>query len=86
MELARIYEKMGQMDAKISAAHDRVDRLEAGVRDDLEDIKECMKDLGADIKVLNANMNRGKGWTAAILFLAGSAGAGLVELLALIFR
>lgn len=85
-----IREKIGAMDAKISAAHARVDRLETGVREDLKELKKEFRELrdniNSDLKALNAHMNRGKGWAAAMLLLAGSAGAGVVKLLALLAK
>lgn len=72
-----IAERIGQLTAKAEAAHARIDKMEAGVREDLASIKD-------ELKELNAHMNRGKGWSAAMLFLAGSSGAALMKLLALI--
>lgn len=84
MELGSILEKVGALDAKLSAAHQRVDRLEIGVRDDLRELKQEFKDLRKDVKALTDHMNRGKGWAAAMLLLAGSAGAGFIKLITLI--
>lgn len=70
-------EKIGALSAKVSAAHTRLDKLEIGIREDLKDLKN-------DLKELNAHMNRGKGWGAAFMVLAGTLGAGIVKILALI--
>ncbi len=76
--MTEAFEKIGQLAAKADAAHSRLDRLETGVRDDLKEIKE-------ELKELSAHMNRGKGWSAAFVFLAGISGAGLTQVLAMIF-
>jgi hypothetical protein len=76
--MSEIYEKIGTMDAKVTAAHHRLDKLELAIRDDLKELK-------VDLKELNAYMHKGKGWSAAVLFLAGLSGAGLTKLIATIF-
>jgi hypothetical protein len=78
MQVDDVREKIGILTAKADAAHTRVDRLESGVRQDLSEIKN-------DLKELSAYMHREKGWSAAFLFLAGLAGAGLMKLAALAF-
>lgn len=70
-------EKMGLLIAKVEAAHGRIDRLESGIRDDLREIQRELKDL-------TAHMNKGRGMLAVMLFLSGSAGAGVVKLLSMI--
>lgn len=77
--MAEIHEKIGQLDAKVTAAHHRVDKLELGIRDDLKELK-------ADLKELNAYMHRGKGWAAATVFISGFAGAGFFKLASLWFK
>lgn len=77
--MAEIHEKIGQLDAKVTAAHHRVDKLELGIRDDLKELK-------VDLKELNAYMHRGKGWAAAMIFISGFAGAGLFKLASLWFK
>lgn len=76
MKETTVWEKLGVLDAKLSAAHKRIDDLEKGIGEDLKEIK-------ADVKALNAYMNRGKGWAAAVILLAGSAGALVVKLIAI---
>lgn len=76
--MSEMHEKIGTLDAKVTAAHHRLDKLELAIRDDLKELK-------VDLKDLNAHMHKGKGWSAAFLFLAGISGAGLTKLLAIIF-
>lgn len=76
--MAEIHEKIGQLDAKVTAAHHRVDKLELGIRDDLKELK-------ADLKELNAYMHRGKGWAAAMIFLSGISGAVIVKMVSMVF-
>jgi len=74
-DLYHVREKLGALDAKVTAAHGRVDRLELLIREDLKDLK-------TEIHALSAYMNKGKGWSAAMLLLSGSAGALIIKLLA----
>ncbi len=67
-------EKLGILTAKVEAAHHRLDKLQLDTRDDLTEIKK-------DLKEVITYMNKGKGWSAAMLLLAGSSGAGIVKLL-----
>lgn len=76
MDNAQI-EKIGMLIAKVDAAHSRVDKMEKVLSDSLSDISK-------ELKELNAHMNKGKGWVAALMFLAGGTGAGLVKLLSVI--
>lgn len=68
-----IREKIGALSAKADAAHNRVDKLEILLREDLQGIKTDLKDL-------NAYMHRGKGWAAAMIFFGGIVGALFVKL------
>lgn len=72
-------EKLGVAIAKAEAAHARIDRLDEVIRDDLRDIRKVLDEL-------NAHMNKGKGWAAAVILLSGFAGAGVVKLLSMIFH
>lgn len=74
MSDATLSEKIGALSAKTSAAHSRIDKLETTIRDDLKDLKR-------ELHELNAHMNRGKGWSAAIMLLSGTVGGVLVKLL-----
>lgn len=69
--------KLGQVEAKAVAAHDRLDRLET-------EIKGMLKDIQTDLKDVNANMNRGKGYVTAIIFLASAGGAGALKILSML--
>lgn len=68
-----MWERIGSLAAKATAAHDRIDKLETGLRDDLKEIKQ-------ELKSIAAWMNRGKGWAAAAMLLAGMGGAAVIEL------
>ncbi len=74
-----ILEKIGSINSSVEHAHDRIDRLEHGIRDDLRDLK-------VDLKELNAHMNRAKGWSAAAVLLSGAMGGALVKLLSQILK
>lgn len=69
-------ERIGILIAKVDAAHKRIDTIETDIKDALENIHQ-------DLKHLNAHMNRGKGWAAAALLLAGLFGAGIFKLISM---
>ncbi len=69
-----IWERLGILDAKVTAAHSRVDKIEASVKDDLTEIK-------SDLKKVVAWMNRSLGWAAALLFFGGIIGAIIMKLI-----
>lgn len=70
----RISERIGVLDAKISAAHSRVDKIEELIKADLTEVKN-------DLKVVVAWMNRSLGWAAALLFVGGLFGAVLSKII-----
>lgn len=72
-------EKLGVLTAKVEAAHRRIDDVEG-------EIKDSLKDIHSDLKELNAHMNKGRGWAAAALLIAGLLGAGILEAFKLIFQ
>jgi putative component of toxin-antitoxin plasmid stabilization module len=74
-----MHEKLGVLSAKADAAHSRIDRLENGIKSDLSEMKN-------DLKELSAHMHKGKGYAAAIMFVAGLAGAGLTKILSIVFH
>lgn len=69
-DLSGIYERLGAMDAKISAAHTRVDEFKAVVGTDLVEIK-------SDLKALIAKENKRAGWVAAMM-LVGTILSGII--------
>lgn len=71
--MSELHEKVGQLMAKVDAAHSRIDKQE-------KITAEALNEISKDLKELNAHMNKGKGWVAAIIFLAGGTGAGLVKI------
>lgn len=74
---SKLIEKIGALEAKVEAAHSRLDKLEFTLRDDIRDLK-------AELKELNAFMHKGRGWAAALVFLGGASGAGIAKLLAIL--
>lgn len=71
-------EKIGALTATVKAAHQRIDKVEEEVREDLKLVQK-------ELKELNAHMNKGKGWAGAFFLLSGLAGGGVVKLLSIIF-
>lgn len=79
--LAFIQERVGALDAKVSAAHARMDREEVILRQEVKGLRNEVKQLSSEVKDVIAFMNRGKGWSAALLLLSGFLGASLVKVL-----
>lgn len=69
-----IRERIGALDAKVDAAHKRVDKIENSLSVDLLEIKK-------DLKIVVAWMNRSLGWAAALLFVGGILGFVLNKLI-----
>lgn len=76
---AQLMESIGQLKATSRAAHQRLDKVEGEIREDL-------KDLNAKLDTLNGHMNRSKGWSAAFLLMSSFAGGGMATLISMIFR
>jgi hypothetical protein len=77
--LLRNAERLGAVDAKANASHNRIDRLEIEIASDLTDIKK-------ELHSISAWVNQSKGWAAAAFFLWGSIGALFGGLLAKILK
>ncbi len=71
-------EKIGVLTAKVDAAHDRIDKIQLLIREDLKEIK-------TDLKELNAYMHHRKGWNAAVILLSGFVGGTVFKILSLMF-
>jgi hypothetical protein len=74
----QLIESIGQLKATTKAAHQRLDKVENEIRQDLSKVNDKLDEL-------NRFMERGKGWSAAFLLMSGFAGAGLTKLMAMIF-
>lgn len=74
MTKEQLSEKVITIANKVDAAHNRLDKFEKQVSDQLSEIS-------VDLKAITAWMNRGKGWAAAALLLAGLAGSALTKLI-----
>jgi Tfp pilus assembly protein PilN len=74
----QIIESIGQLKATTKAAHQRLDKVENEIRQDISKVNDKLDEL-------NRFMERGKGWSAAFLLMSGFAGAGLTKLMAMIF-
>ena len=72
--MTEISEKIGELRATAKAAHTRLDDLDGRISKQLDE-------MNTQLKELNAHMNKGKGWAAMGLLLAGSMGAGVIKLL-----
>lgn len=70
----QLSEKLTTVINKTDAAHVRLDRLE-------KDLGDRLREISDDLKDITGWMNRGKGWAAASLLLAGLAGASITKLI-----
>lgn len=77
--LLAIHQQIGQLEGKVSAAHNRLDKHEMRVQSDLTEIK-------SDLKSLTGFMHRQKGWGAGALFVAGIAGSLLGTLASILLK
>lgn len=77
IDLVRVQERIGTLQASVDKAHTRIDGLNAEVKKELDEISR-------DVKELLANMNQTKGSKAAWV-LVGSLSIGLIGALAKIF-
>jgi len=78
VSVATIRERVGSLDDKISAAHKRMDKFETTIRDEYREIRSELKTIAEELKPVHAYINRGKGWAAAGMFLAGLFGGVIV--------
>ncbi len=69
-----LLERVVVIEGKTSAAHQRIDKMESGIREDLDEIKAGLKEMSQELKDVIGWMNRGKGWAAAAILIAGAVG------------
>lgn len=75
-----ILERVALVEAKATALHDRLDRTESGVKEQLKEIKQTLAEISAELKAVVGWMNRSLGWAAAGAMVASLMG-GLVTAL-----
>lgn len=81
-----VIEKLITLDSKVTAAHSRIDKMELLIHEDLTELKGDLKEMSKELKDVIAWMNRGKGWSAAILVLAGILGGAISTLAGLFIK
>lgn len=72
--MSEIHESLGELKAKTKAAHERIDKLEVGLREDL-------KEIANKLDAISAWMHTKKGHDAAMLAFAGVIGGAASILL-----
>lgn len=72
--LAGMQERVGAIDKAVTASHSRIDKLD-------QEIKESLKEMSLDLKIVVAHMNRSKGWGAAAMLGATIIGGILGALI-----
>lgn len=75
---SELLERIVVLEQSAKAAHRRIDERDQDIRD----IKTGVADVSKDVKEVVAWMNRGKGWAAAAMLLAGVVGAIFTKFLA----
>lgn len=77
--VAALNERIRNLEGRLDSAHKRIDKLEAMIREDFKEIKADLKAISESIQPIRDWMNRGKGWAAATLLLAGMVGGVIVK-------
>ena len=86
VKIERLFGKIGQVEQVAKSAHKRSDENAVLIKEQMADIKTMIKELSEemrsdmsgvkrDTKEVHDWMNRGKGWAAASLLLAGLVGS-----------
>ena len=70
---SNVHQTLGEIKATSKAAHQRLDKIESEIREDL-------KHLNQKLEELTAYMNKGKGISAVVFLMSGLFGAGIVKL------
>jgi hypothetical protein len=76
---SELLERIVVLEQSTKAAHKRIDDRDR----DIKEIKDGVAAVGKDVKEVVAWMNRGKGWAAAALLMAGVLGSVFTKLAAL---
>lgn len=79
--MSKLFERVVKLEAQAKAAHDRIDKTEVLIHQDLKDIKDNFKEMSKELKDVIAWMNRGKGWAAAALLIASLVGGIVAKVL-----
>lgn len=70
-----LYRSLGRLEGDVTGMKDRMDRLERVVIDGMNDIKQSVQAVQADIAEIKARENERKGAWKVLAFVAGLAGA-----------
>lgn len=88
--LAQIRERVALTERSADTAHKRIDQLEKMVKDDLKemkaDIKNEMKSMTDDMKIVLAFIERSKGMVALVTVAAGVLGWVISILMKIVFK
>lgn len=77
--MSELHETIGELKAKAKAAHERIDKLEAGLREDL-------KEISTKLDTISAWMHTKKGHDAAMLVVASVVGGAFSIILNYFFK
>lgn len=78
LAVAKFSGEIKGLEATLKSAHKRIDKMEILIREDFKEIKSALESI-------NGFMNRGKGWAAAGLLLAGMVGGFVSKFIGVLF-
>lgn len=78
MERLSQVERLAIAEEKVRAAHQRMDKFEVDVKEDLHDLLEIIREVQADTKTILAHYNQSIGAKAVIISLAAALGGAVV--------
>lgn len=84
-DLGAITERVAVTEKSIETEHQRTDKMEQMVREDLKEMREDFRSMMTKLDDVIAFMNRGRGWVSAVMFLAGTFGGAVAWLLQYLF-
>lgn len=70
-----LYRSLGRLEGDVTGMKDRMDRLERAVIDGMNDIKQSVQAVQADIAEIKARENERKGAWKVLAFVSGLIGA-----------
>ena len=78
--IIRLEERLEGVKNTAARGHERLDKLEATIRDGFVRVDQKLDRISTEMEPLNNWMNKGKGAITAIVFVSGAIGAALTYL------
>lgn len=86
INLLSIFERVVKLEGSTSALHSRLDSNEERTERAVATIAKQQGEILSDLKEVIGWMNRGKGWAAAALLVAGVIGSAVTALIGAFFK